>query len=312
MQILEISTMYNLHLFGGLNETCALRLDYTIEYRKLTAALDKTICEGEEVLVGDTVYRTSGTFVKTINRSNVCDSIVTLKLMGNAVPKYSQTISICKGGSFAVGDTVYSTAGNYVRNIPQNTGCDSTVITDLHVIPLKLSVTPNVTITQGDSVELQALVQPAGSYNFLWKDDSSLSCPQCAATWAKPRVSTQYALTVSDTGNICHREALLEVVVRPCGIFIPDAFSPNQDGYNEVFFVYGNICVGKIREMKIFNRWGEVIFHKQNFAASDPALGWQGTYRGILSAAGVYPYKIQVELKDGNIVDYDGVVNLLR
>lgn len=62
----------------------------------------------------------------------------------------------------------------------------------------------------------------------------------------------------------------------------------------------------------IYNRWGEVIYEQSNFAASDPAFGWPGTYHGVVSSAGVYPYKIQVELKDGDIQNYEGVVNLLR
>ena len=111
---------------------------------------------------------------------------------------------------------------------------------------------------------------------------------------------------------MCSRDGKVRIVVKPCGLSIPDAFSPNQDEYNEVFFAYGNVCVKQIKEMTIYNRWGEVIYHQQNFAASDPAFGWGGMYHGTMSAPGEYPYKIQAELKDGNVLNYQGVVNLVR
>jgi len=297
---------------GSLNESCELQLDYTIEYKKTTASMEKTICEGEQVAVGDTVYRTSGTFIRNINRSNVCDSTVTLKLTVNPVPKYTQTISICDGESVTVGDTTYKTTGTYTRIIPQITGCDSTVITELTVLELNLSVTQDLTITQGDSVQIHALAEPAGSYNYLWQNGSNLSCLDCADTWAKPDVSTLYNIDVSDENKICNKAAKVRISVKPCGISIPDAFSPNNDQYNEVFFAYGSTCVKEIKEMIIYNRWGEVIYMKQNFLASDPSSGWPGTYKGMLSSPGLYPYQFKVELKNGNMLDYKGVVSLLK
>ncbi|WP_221391337.1 gliding motility-associated C-terminal domain-containing protein [Dyadobacter sp. NIV53] len=309
-----LGAQYSVQLvpLGSLDVTCALKLDYTIEYKKATASINRTICEGEEVAVGDTVYRTSGTFIKVVNQSNVCDSTVTLKLTVNPVARYSQDITICAGESLTVGDTVYTTSGTYTKVIPQNTGCDSTVITNLNVLELDIAVTSNFTITQGDSAQIQVLAEPQGNYIYLWEKENSVTCPNCAQTWTKPDKSTQYNITVSDADLVCSRKGSVYISVKPCGITVPDAFSPNNDQYNEVFFVYGNSCVKQIREMMIYNRWGEVIYEQSNFAASDPAFGWPGTYHGVVSSAGVYPYKIQVELKDGDIQNYEGVVNLLR
>ena len=297
---------------GSLNPSCELQLDYTIEYKKTSASIERTVCDGEEVAVGDTVYRTSGTFIRNINRSNVCDSTVTLKLTVNPVPKYAQTLSICEGESVTVGDTTYKTSGTYVRTIPQNTGCDSTVTTNLTVLELNLSVTQDLTITQGDSVQIHALAEPSGSYKYLWQANENLSCIDCADTWAKPNVSTLYNIGVSDENKVCNKSAKVKVSVKPCGISIPEAFSPNHDQYNEVFFAYGNSCVKEIKEMVVYNRWGEVVYMKQNFLASDPASGWSGTYKGMLSSPGLYPYKFKVELKNGNLISYKGVVNLLK
>ncbi|TDE08391.1 T9SS type B sorting domain-containing protein [Dyadobacter psychrotolerans] len=297
---------------GSLNESCALQLDYKIPYKKTSGSVDKTICEGEQVAVGDTVYRTTGTFIRNINRSNVCDSTVTLRLKVNKVVKYTQNKSICEGESLTVGDTVYTTPGTHIRNVPQITGCDSIVTTHLTVVQLALSMTPDQFITQGDSVHILALTEPAGSFEYSWKTENSLSCQDCDDPWAKPRVSTQYAVSVTDPGHICKQDGQVKISVKPCGIEIPDAFTPGNDGHNELFYVFGNSCVKQIREMVIYSRWGEVIFRKENFAASDPAYGWPGTYQGVITASGAYPYKIKVELKSGELLDYKGAVHLIR
>ncbi|TDE08392.1 T9SS type B sorting domain-containing protein [Dyadobacter psychrotolerans] len=310
----NLGDKYNVKLvpLASLDESCALQLDYTIQYKKMTASLNQTICEGEQVAVGDTVYKTSGTFIRNISRSNVCDSTVTLTLIVNPTVKYTQSLRICEGESVAVGDTVYTTPGTYIKNVPQLTGCDSVVTTKLEVVQLALSVTPDLYITAGDSVQVHALAEPSGSYEYVWKTQNSLSCQSCADAWAKPLVSTLYTVAVSDTAHVCSQQGQVRIAVKPCGIEIPDAFSPGNDQLNEVFYVFGNSCVKQIKEMCIYNRWGEVIYQKENFAASDPASGWQGTYHGQISPPGVYPYKIKVELNSGAMLNYNGVVNLLR
>jgi hypothetical protein len=67
--------------------------------------------------------------------------------------------------------------------------------------------------------------------------------------WASPAVSTVYALQVTDAEEVCKQAAKVQVYVRPCGIYAPEAFSPNHDEMNEVFYVYGNKCVKLIKAM---------------------------------------------------------------
>ncbi|MBE9466609.1 gliding motility-associated C-terminal domain-containing protein [Dyadobacter subterraneus] len=297
---------------GSLDESCELQMDYTIEFKQSDSTIVKTICEGESVAVGDTTYKTSGNFIRHITRSNVCDSTVHLSLTVNPVAKYSQSITICEGDSLAVGDTLYRTAGTYVNVLSTKLGCDSTVTTELKVDQLNLASMQNLYITQGDSVQLHAVVDPAGSYNYIWQPPASLVCPNCPDAWAKPASTTLYTLKVSDVNQICSRDGRVTVEVRPCGIYPPTAFSPNHDGDNDVFFVYGNSCVSRVRKMVIYNRWGEVIYMKENFAASEPSNGWDGNYKGQPTEPGVYPYKIKVEFKSGELVDYRGIVTLVK
>jgi gliding motility-associated-like protein len=88
-------------------------------------------------------------------------------------------------------------------------------------------------------------------------------------------------------------------------IFIPNAFTPNNDGHNDVFRAQGNIITGQ--EMKIFNQWGELVFE-----TSDPAAGWNGTSQGKQQPMGVYVYTIRLKLANGKETIRKGAVNLLR
>ncbi|GGH24244.1 hypothetical protein GCM10007423_07530 [Dyadobacter endophyticus] len=296
---------------GSLDESCALGLDFTVGFKKKTAVLAQSICDGEAFALGDTLLKTSGTYVRNVSKSNMCDSTVTLTLTVNPVGKFIQHLRICEGESVHVGDSTYTLPGTYIQHIPQTTGCDSVVTTVLEVIRIDLSMTPTLSITQGDSVHVEPIIEPSGSYAYHW-DQSGLSCSDCPDPWASPGQSTLYQLDVSDPDKVCMRQARVQVYVKPCGIEIPDAFSPNNDQLNEIFYVYGNACVRQVREMFIYNRWGEVIYQKSNFAASDPSAGWDGSYHGQKTAPGVYPYKIRVELTNGSFLSYKGVVNLLR
>lgn len=298
---------------ASLDSTCALQLDYTLKFQKMVAALDSTICEGEHVAVGDTTYKTTGTFVRRVSFSPVCDSTVTLKLKVNPIVRYPQTLYICVGDSVTVGDTTYRTTGVYVKTLTAATGCDSVVTTNLTVVPLDLTVAHDqIFIVQGDSTQISALVDPKGTYSYRWEPSTALSCVNCAEPWTKPDRSMIYTVFASDPNKACYKSERVTITVKPCGVYVPDAFSPNQDGKNELLVVYGGHCIKTVRKMAVYNRWGQVVYVRENFAASDQKSGWDGTYRGVVSEPGVYPYKIQVELATGKMADFSGMVTLIR
>lgn len=88
-------------------------------------------------------------------------------------------------------------------------------------------------------------------------------------------------------------------------LFIPNAFTPNNDGLNDQFKAEGNIISGQ--NMKIFNQWGELIFE-----TSATGAGWDGTHKGEPQPVGVYIYAIRLKLADGTEVTRKGAVNLIR
>lgn len=90
-------------------------------------------------------------------------------------------------------------------------------------------------------------------------------------------------------------------------ILIPNAFTPNGDGVNDVFKLI-NISQGQqLLEFKVFNRWGTVVY-----TSTDPAQGWDGRYRNAEQPVGVYGYGIRIQYGDGVIETYRGTVTLVR
>ncbi|HEY0175499.1 MAG TPA: gliding motility-associated C-terminal domain-containing protein, partial [Pedobacter sp.] len=88
-------------------------------------------------------------------------------------------------------------------------------------------------------------------------------------------------------------------------VFIPNTFTPNGDGKNDIFYVYGNSV--QTAKMRIYDQWGHVIYislQKEN--------GWDGTYRGQPQPNGVYVYLVDVVLKDGTKLMKKGTVTLLK
>ena len=88
-------------------------------------------------------------------------------------------------------------------------------------------------------------------------------------------------------------------------IFIPNTFTPNGDGKNDVFYVYGN-AVAKVR-MRIYNQWGQFVFQ-----SLQQQVGWDGTFQGQMQPNGVYVYYIELVLTDGSTLNKKGTVTILR
>jgi gliding motility-associated-like protein len=94
------------------------------------------------------------------------------------------------------------------------------------------------------------------------------------------------------------------------GAELPTAFSPNGDGSNDVFYVRGGAI--ETSNLKIFNRWGQLVFESSNAPANDPAYGWDGSYKGKQQEMEVYGWVLNVTFIDGSTSQRKGNVTLLR
>ena len=130
----------------------------------------------------------------------------------------------------------------------------------------------------------------SGNYNYQWIPTTGLSEPNAPETNAIPLETTTYTITVTDEyGCSLSKEVTIEVLPLECDeplVFVPNTFTPNGDGKNDVLYVRSSIL--KEFTLRIYNRWGELIFESNSLDK-----GWDGTFRGMNCEQGVYDYYLK-------------------
>ena len=127
-----------------------------------------------------------------------------------------------------------------------------------------------------------------------------------------PDESTLYSVTLVDSSGCSNSDEILIPVDKSRPVFVPNAFSPNNDGFNDQLVIFGGKSVSSIKSFLIFSRWGEVVFEGYNLPHSDFSYGWDGTHRGDILDVGVYTWFAEVEFVDGETIMLEGDVTLIR
>jgi gliding motility-associated-like protein len=207
----------------------------------------------------------------------------------------------------------YDTAGNYpLRLIVTNsTGCADTI--DRTVVVYALPVIDagiDKIIGAGSSVA----INPTGSpvIDYTWSPPVALSCVDCYNTIASPKNTTTYTIRVIDANGCINIDKIDVIVVcNDKNVFIPNTFSPNNDGVNDWFYPRGT-GLFTIQSMRVFNRWGEMVFQKAKLFPNDPTAGWNGRYNGTLLNADVYTYIIEIVCDNSQLLTYKGNITLIQ
>jgi gliding motility-associated-like protein len=167
-----------------------------------------------------------------------------------------------------------------------------------------------VTINEGDETQLGLDITSATGdavASISWIPTRYLSCTNCTAPIAAPVQTTNYSVhAVSDSGCIEDVKVLVTVIPQH-QLYIPNAFTPNGNGTNDVWEIFGNKKAWKAVDAQIFDRWGEKIFE-----STDINFTWDGKYRGQLVEPGVYVYTVKVTFVDGNTVSNKGSITIIR
>jgi len=200
-------------------------------------------------------------------------------------------------------------AGDYSITITDDHGC--TLDTAFN-IPSAGSFTiealpEEATIESGGTIGLTVNIGAGVSgETYTWTPTGGLSCTNCPNPDASPNTSTMYYVTVETPDGCSSMDSVFIKVENGCrDLFIPNMFSPNSDGENDEFCVYGD-CITAY-EISIFNRWGEVVYSSDN--QNDC---WDGTYKGKKMNTGVFVYKLSFTSKQGEQIEESGNINLIR
>lgn len=181
---------------------------------------------------------------------------------------------------------------------------------------LLLDLGPEQEIELGDSILLGPLNDLSGFdlTGYAWSPSTWLDCDVCENVLARPEVRTTYTLRITDL-NGCTVEDAVTVNVRTIRrVFIPEAFSPNFDGFNDVFTIYTGRGVERITSIRIFDRWGNQIHEAfEQLPDYDGSIAvWDGHYRGRLMDPGVFVYAVEARFLDGRVLVYRGEIQIVR
>ena len=284
----------------------------------------------------------AGDYTLSITDSNGCTATAMTTITEPAPVSIDSITSIdnaCFGGSagqltvFASGGSPpfqYSIDGvNFqdsptLTNLPSGTttvtirdvfGCDFSTESNISQ-PFELIVDAgnDVEIDLSFSTELNAvLTNSTIEHTIEWTPPTGLSCIDCFSPTAEPPVTTTYLATITTIEGCTASDSVRVTVndVRP--VYIPNIFSPNFDGANDTFTAFGGQAATLIREFRVYDRWGGLVYTATDLDPNNLSVGWDGTAsNGREVAQGVYAYHIRMEFFDGEIFDYEGDVMVVR
>jgi gliding motility-associated-like protein len=166
------------------------------------------------------------------------------------------------------------------------------------------------TIIGGGSVMLNAT--GSNTQQYIWSPAGSLSCEFCSNPTATPPATTEYVVTaISGRGCKASDSVIVNVICDQSQVFVPNLFSPNGDGQNDLFYPRG-VGLKLVKSFRIYNRWGELLYEQRGIGLNDENKGWNGTYKGAELAPDVFVYAIEGECESGEEISWKGDITLIR
>ncbi|MBL7831025.1 MAG: gliding motility-associated C-terminal domain-containing protein [Saprospiraceae bacterium] len=208
------------------------------------------------------------------------------------------------------------TSGNYSLTVKDINGCtyDENVILP-QPEDIKVELPELVTIEFGESGQLFPILSIPESQigSISWSPATGLSCSDCLNPFVSGINGLSYTLTITDLEGCTASDKVKVSVEKNFNLYIPNVFSPDLDGINDIWYVYGDPKkITNIKLLRIFDRWGALLFEASNFPINDPAYGWDGRSKGKLLNPAVFVYYLEAELGDGSSRLYKGDITISR
>jgi gliding motility-associated-like protein len=225
------------------------------------------------------------------------------------------------GYSFAFSNGVTNTTGsisglpaaNYTVTVTDVNGCSTATtltVTQPDAVEITLSPVDSLVLNLGEGQVITASSNYSDAV-FNWSPATGLGCSDCNSNEIKVYNSTAYVITASTSphGKVCSTAVRLPVTVIPnYKLYIPNAFTPNADGINDLYEIFGNKDAIKFLDIAIFNRWGEKVYESK-----DIFFQWDGRYKGVYLEPGVYVYTINITFLDNHSESNQrGSITILR
>jgi gliding motility-associated-like protein len=313
-QTYTTSGIYTQTILNTTGCDSVITLNLTIN-RKFTAQAI-TICSGQSYFAGGALQTVTGVYVDTLLTQLGCDSVVTTTLQVNSAPEpdLGADRKLCLNGSAKITPGVFASylwhngstqpdfsvagIGTYWVKVTNGFGCsktDSLKIIAVDTLPRQF-MPADAGICPGSSMQIQV----PGYKTYLWSTGENTAV-------IKVSKFGSYYLAVTDNNGCTGKDTFLLKKNANCiPISIPNAFTPNKDGLNDIFRPFITEDIASYR-CTVFNRYGQKIFETDKYSA-----GWDGTFLGADQPNGSYVFWIRYANTSGVLSEHKGTVLLLR
>jgi len=212
---------------------------------------------------------------------------------------------------------IYSFPGTYIAIFVATTinDCSDTVRLPIVVYPaLQVDLGPDLTLPTGTKLPLIAAITNGPVSKWEWSPVADLKCNSalCDLPVAEIKNNITYQLKATTAyGCVAKDSITIKVFCENTQVFIPNVFTPDGDGVNDILMVRGQ-GIKTVKSFRIFNRWGEVVFEKSNFAPNEKANGWDGSIRGSKPSPDVYVYTCEVVCENDVSFFYKGNITIIK
>ncbi|MBK9014046.1 MAG: gliding motility-associated C-terminal domain-containing protein [Saprospiraceae bacterium] len=244
----------------------------------------------------------------------VCDGPLTGSITAQSVAGGIAPYQYSLNGSPFADSTSFTDLGEgpYTLSVQDANGCflDSTVQLEAAIIPV-LDLGENITLELGDSLRITPLIV-TGAELYAWGQTPGLSCYDCPTPYVYIFHPMGYSLTVTSEDGCTASDSIFVDIHATRDVYIPNAFSPNGDGINDLFNVFGGAEVLRVQSFKVFDRWGEHVFELYDFMPNNAGIGWDGTFNGKEMQGAVFAWTAEVEFLDEVVILYKGDVMVVK
>lgn len=170
----------------------------------------------------------------------------------------------------------------------------------------------DTTIIAGDRVYYNIQFPSANIMDMEIRLNDKISGIPDTSGYLSPLETTVLYVRIRDKGGCIYEDSRTIFVEAVSDIFVPNVFSPNGDGYNDVFFVPQNARIESIEELNVYDRWGNHVFERKEIPAGVEEAGWDGTFQGQKMNPAVFVYFIKYRTLDRQVLIKKGEITLVR
>lgn len=195
-------------------------------------------------------------------------------------------------------------------------GCEKDTSFIIPTVPnLQLNLIPEIDLIIGDShdIYVQTNIPEETIDQIVWSPATYLSCDDCLNPRVQPLSDQLYEVVITTENGCIEKAQILFKVDRDIKVYAPNAFTPfDGNGINDRFHLFSaENTVKNISEFRIFDRWGNEVFARNNVLPNDENNGWDGKFNNKNASLGVYVWQAKIEFITGDIMELEGDVTLL-